>query len=220
MRLIFAFKWVVITRLPGSKVVIGSGITVFQEIFKELYNLGDGFATDGSQFDQLLADGDVIEAGSLTFTVLHTPGHTPACSSYLIEDAVFVGDALFMPDYGVARCDFPGGSAIDLCRSVKEKLYALPDETRLFTAHDYQPDGRELVYESTIGESKKNNVQLTESTSEDTFVAFRTERDKQLAAPRLLLPSIEVNIEAGRLPEPEGNNIRYLKIPIRPAKDA
>ena len=202
-------------RIPAAKVVIGKYISKVQEIFKKIYNLNDQFAVDGSQFDILVAENDTLVAGSLTFSVLHTPGHTPACSSYVIKDAVFVGDALFMPDFGVARCDFPGGSAHDLYHSVMHKLYTLPDETRVFTAHDYQPGGRELKYETTIGESKTKNVHLNMTTSEETFVDFRTKRDKTLPAPKLLLPSIEVNVDAGRLPNPENNGVSYLKIPIR-----
>lgn len=201
-------------RFPGSQVVIGRNIPQVQEAFKKIYNLGEEFYTDGRQFDHLVEDSEVIRAGSLKIKVLSTPGHTPACSSYLIDDTIFTGDALFMPDFGVARCDFPGGSAKQLYHSVQRTLYTLPDSTRVFTGHDYQPGGRELRYETTIGESKKQNIHINEQTKEDEFIKFRTKRDRQLAAPRLLLPSIEVNVNAGHLPQPESNGVSYLKIPL------
>jgi len=206
-------------RFPEAKVVIGNGITKVQQTFKSLFNLSPEFPVDGRQYDQLIADNEVIEAGSLKIKALYTPGHTEACSSYLIGDAVFTGDALFMPDYGVARCDFPKGSAHSLFKSITERLYTLPDDTRVFVNHDYQPGGRELKFQSTIGEEKKNNVQLNEKTTEEEFVKFRTNRDSQLAAPKLLLPSIQVNINAGNIPEPEQNGISYLKIPIKKRKE-
>jgi len=205
-------------RIPNAKIAIGNQISKVQETFKSFFNLGDEFRTDGSQFDRLLKDNELVEAGSLKFKTLHTPGHTPACCSYLIKDAVFTGDTLFMPDFGVARCDFPGGNSDTLFDSVKNKLYSLPNATRYFTAHDYQPGGRELKYESTIGESKKNNIHLNELTTKDEFVIFRTEKDKTLSAPKLLLPSVEINMDAGRFPGPEENNVSYLKIPLRPKK--
>jgi glyoxylase-like metal-dependent hydrolase (beta-lactamase superfamily II) len=201
-------------RLPDVKVGIGKNITKVQELFSGIYNL-KGFNTNGVQFDVLLDEDKPLKAGSIEVKTLFTPGHTPACSSYLIDDMLFTGDALFMPDFGTGRCDFPAGSAKDLYHSVHEKLYKLPDETRVFTGHDYQPGGRELRYEATIGESKKDNIQLKESTKEEEFVNFRTERDKTLSAPRLLLPSIQVNIDAGDLPSKEENGTRYLKIPLR-----
>lgn len=201
--------------LPGVKIGIGANIREVQSVFKEIYNLDPEFKTDGSQFDFLLEEGKPYFAGSLKIETIYTPGHTPACSSYVIGDAVFTGDALFMPDYGTGRCDFPAGSANQLYTSIHEKLYKLPDETRVFTCHDYQPNGRPLQFESTIGEQKKNNVQLNDKTTRQEFVEFRNSRDKGLAAPRLLLPSIQVNIDAGRLPEAEDNGSRYLKIPIR-----
>jgi len=200
--------------LPNSKVAIGEKITQVQETFKEFFNFGKDFKTDGSQFDFLLKEGDEVQAGSLQFKVMHAPGHTPACSSYLFEDAVFTGDVLFMPDFGVARCDFPGGSAKLLYDSVHNKLYKLPDETRVFTGHDYQPGGRKLEYETTIGECKKNNIHLKIDTSEEDFVKMRTERDKILAAPQLLLPSVQVNIAAGNFPQAEDNSVSYLKLPL------
>ena len=201
--------------LPGSQVAIGSDITKVQSTFKEVFNLGDDFRTDGSQFDYLVNNGETLKAGALEFKAIHTPGHTEACYSYLIEDAVFTGDALFMPDFGVARCDFPKGSAETLYDSVTEKLYTLPDETRVFTAHDYQPGGRELKFESTIGESKSANIHINAKTKKADFVKFRTERDKTLSAPKLLLPSVQVNIDGGHFPKPQSNNVSYLKIPVR-----
>lgn len=200
--------------LPGAKVAIGAPIKLVQEVFKGVFNMKD-LKTDGSQFDRLLEDNEVVQAGSLSFKVLYTPGHTPACASYLFGDNVFTGDALFMPDYGTGRCDFPKGCAEDLYQSISQRLYTLPESTKYFTGHDYMPEGRELKFQSTIGESKKNNVRLTEKTSKEDFVKFRRERDATLEAPRLLLPSIQVNIAAGHLPEAEDNGMRYLKLPIR-----
>lgn len=200
-------------RYPHAKVAIGKHITEVQETFAQIYNLKD-FNSSGVQFDLLLDEGKEVEAGTIKINTIFTPGHTPACSSFLIDDMVFTGDALFMPDYGTGRCDFPKGSAKDLYHSIHEKLYKLPDETRVFTGHDYQPDGRALKFESTIGENKKCNVHLKESTTEEEFVKFRTERDATLNAPRLLLPSIQINIDAGHLPKEEDNEARYLKIPL------
>lgn len=201
-------------RIPSAKVGIGKNITKVQDLFSGVYNLKD-FNTNGIQFDLLLDEEDIVKAGTIKIKTIFTPGHTPACASYLIDDMVFTGDALFMPDFGTGRCDFPAGSAKDLYHSVHEKLYKLPDETRVLTGHDYQPGGRELKYESTIGESKKSNIQLKKETTEEEFVEFRTKRDATLAAPRLLLPSIQVNIDAGHLPEVEDNGTSYLKIPVR-----
>lgn len=195
-------------------VGIGARITDVQEVFADLFGLGEGFARDGSQFDLLLQDGQVYEAGSIEVKVIATPGHTPACVSYLIGDALFTGDALFMPDFGTGRCDFPRGSAEDLYDSVHGRLYELPEQTRVFVGHDYQPGGRPLAYETTIGESRSTNKQLKAETTREEYIRFRTERDAQLSAPRLLLPSVQVNIDAGRLPEPEDNGHRYLKIPL------
>lgn len=196
-----------------SKAAIGSNISVVQEIFKGAFNLARDFPTDGRQFDRLLKDGDVIEAGTLKVEVLHTPGHTPACNSYRIGDAIFSGDVLFIPDVGVARCDFPRGSARDLYRSVTQRLYTLPDETRVFVGHDY-PQGRAVRWMTTIGESKRHNVDLPEGRTEAEFVERINARDKQLAAPRLLFPSLQVNINAGVLPTAENNDVSYLKIPL------
>lgn len=200
--------------LPQAKIAIGERITSVQKTFRDIFDLSETFKIDGSQFDRLLAEGEVLRAGSLAIEVLFTPGHTPACASYKIEDAVFTGDALFMPDSGVGRCDFPGGNAEALYDSVTQKLFALPDSTRVFTGHDYQPNGRALRFESSIAEEKALNIHLKAETGKAEFVKFRTERDKTLTAPKLLLPSIQVNIDAGRLPEPHRNGRRYLSIPI------
>ena len=198
---------------PGAKIGIGEKIKVVQETFKGFFNLKD-LKTDGSQFDILLEDGQEVNAGSLTFKVLSTPGHTPACLSFLVGDKVFAGDALFMPDFGTGRCDFPAGSAEDLYDSVTKKLYTLPDETQVFVGHDYMIGGRGLKYMTTIGDSKSENIQLQGDTSRENFIEFRTTRDSKLEAPRLLLPSIQVNILAGKRPEPEDNVTSYLKLPI------
>lgn len=198
----------------GAKIVIGENIREVQGVFKKIFDLGDDFATDGSQFDLLVKEGEPFNAGTLTINVYHTPGHTPACVSYLIGDALFTGDALFMPDGGTGRCDFPGGSADQMYNSIHDKLYGLPDETRVFVGHDYQPQGRAVAYETTIGESKRANVQLKAATTRDDFVKFRTERDKTLASPRLLFQSVQVNVDAGRLPKSEGGHPRYLKLPL------
>lgn len=202
-------------KLPGTKVGISAKITEVQKVFKDVFNLDPNFKTDGSQFDLLLHEEQVLEAGTLKIKTIYTPGHTPACSSYVIGDAVFTGDALFMPDYGTGRCDFPAGSADDLYTSVHDKLYQLPDDYRVFVGHDYLPDGRALAFETTIAEEKAKNVQLKHQTSRDQFVELRETRDKTLAAPRLLLPSVQVNIDAGKLPAPEKNGTSYLKIPVR-----
>ncbi len=202
-------------KIPNAQVGIGAGITDVQKVFKEIFNLNPNFTTDGSQFDLLLNEEALLQAGSLNIKTIFTPGHTPACGSYLIGDALFSGDALFMPDYGTGRCDFPSGSADDLYTSVHEKLYRLPDETRVFVGHDYLPNGRSLAFETTIGEEKTKNIQLKAETTREDFVNFRKGRDKSLAAPRLLLPSVQVNINAGVLPSPEDNGVRYLKIPVR-----
>ncbi len=207
---------------PDARLGVGEKITQVQKTFKMVLDLPDDFPTDGRQFDRLLKDDEVIDAGSLSFRVINTPGHTPACVSYLFEDAVFTGDAMFMPDMGTGRCDFPLGSAEDLYASITTRLYALPDDTRVFVGHDYQPGGRELAFMSTIGEQKARNKQLTEGTSREDFVRFRNERDAQLSAPRLLFQSVQINIDAGAMPEPNEDNRRYLKIPInifRPDSD-
>ncbi len=198
----------------GAKTVIGEDIRVVQSTFKPLLDLAPEVPTDGSQFDRLVRDGEVIEAGSLRIEVIATPGHTPACVSYKIDDALFTGDALFIEDYGTGRCDFPRGSAEALYTSVHDKLYHLPDETRVFVGHDYQPNGRALRYETTIGRSKAANIQLRTETTKEQFVKFRTERDATLQQPRLLFPSVQINVDAGRLPKPHANGVRYLTIPL------
>lgn len=199
---------------PGAKIGIGANITQVQEVFKGLFNYKE-LKTDGSQFDQLFQDNEVVQAGSLAFKVINTPGHTPACVSYLIEDAVFTGDSLFMEDYGTGRCDFPGGSAADVYHSIHDRLYDLPDSTRVFVGHDYQPGGREVKYETTIGVSKEGNIFLQASTEADDFVRRRQERDATLSAPKLLLPSVQVNVNAGNFPPADDNGVSYLRIPIR-----
>lgn len=198
---------------PALKVAVSERITEVQKIFTKEFNIPG--ATDGSQFDYLFKDHEEKVVAGLRIREIPTPGHTPACSSYLIEDAVFTGDAMFMPDYGVGRCDFPGGSAKALYHSVTKNLYTLPDSTRVFVGHDYQPNGRALEFQSTIGEEKEKNIQLSAAVSEEEFIAKRNARDKTLKAPRLLLPSIQVNIFAGHLPEPESNGVRYLKTPLK-----
>lgn len=200
---------------PHAKIAIGANIREVQGVFKKVFNLGDNFQTDGRQFDLLLEEKKPVQFGSLTVETIFTPGHTPACSSYLIGDAVFTGDALFMPDYGTGRCDFPAGSAEQLYTSVHDKLYSLPDSTRVFTGHDYQPKGRAVEWESTIGIQKRTNIQLSEKTKREDFIKFRNTRDKALAAPRLLLPSVQMNIAGGHLPPAESNGGHYLKIPLR-----
>lgn len=201
-------------RRLGAKVAIGARITEVQETFKGVFNLPESFPIDGSQFDRLLGDGELLEAGSLKIAVIATPGHTPACVSYHVEDALFTGDALFTEDYGTGRCDFPRGSAEALYHSIHDRLYNLPDDTRVFVGHDYQPGGRPLRWETSIGASKERNVQLRANTSKEDFVAFRTRRDATLAPPRLLFPSVQINVDAGRLPEPQANGKRYLNVPL------
>jgi len=196
-----------------AKVAIGARITEVQETFKPVFDLPDSFATDGSQFDLLLEDGDVLEVGAMKITAFSTPGHTPACMTFEVGDALFTGDTLFLEDYGTGRCDFPRGSADALYDSV-QKLYEYPDETRVFVGHDYQPGGRELRCETTIGRSKALNPQLRADTSREDFVRLREERDASLSAPRLLLPSVHVNVNAGRLPAVRENGQRYLHIPL------
>jgi len=208
---------------PQARLAIGANITRVQQVFKAAFDLPQEFETDGRQFDRLLRDGETLRAGTIAVDVLYTPGHTPACVTYKIEEMVFTGDALFMPDFGTGRCDFPAGSARELYRSITQRLYRLPEETRVFVGHDYQPGGRELRFETTIGESKRCNLQLPAARSEDEFVKFRTERDRTLSAPKLLFQSVQVNIDAGRLPQASAHNrVRYLKVPInlfRPETD-
>ncbi len=198
----------------GGRTAIGFNITVVQQTFKTLFNAEPDFAVDGSQFDHLLQDGETFQVGGLTASAMHTPGHTPACMVYLIGDAAFVGDTLFMPDYGTARCDFPGGDARQLYRSIRQIL-DLPEATRLFLCHDYKAPGRDAyVWETTVGAQRRGNIHVHDGVSEDAFVEMRTARDKTLRMPRLILPSVQVNMRAGALPPPETNGIRYLKIPL------
>jgi glyoxylase-like metal-dependent hydrolase (beta-lactamase superfamily II) len=197
----------------GAAVVIGAGICKVQETFARVFHLGQGFPVDGSQFDRLVADGDTLALGDLTIRVLATPGHTGDSVSYLIGDAVFVGDTLFQPDVGSARCDFPGGDAATLYESVR-KLYALGDATRMFVCHDYPPAGREARCETTVAAQRSGNVHLRDEVDLDAFVDMRTTRDAGLAMPKLILPSIQVNIRAGELPVPEDNGVSYLKLPL------
>ena len=202
-------------RFPEAKTAVSHDITVVQKFFKNVFNLSEDFPIDGRQFDRLLNDNEVFNAGALEIEVIFTPGHTPACASYKIGDALFTGDAIFMPDMGTGRCDFPAGSAHDLYHSITQRIYTLPDETRIFVGHDYQPGGRELAFETTVAEQKASNVQLKAGTSEAEFTEFRAARDKQLSAPKLLFQSIQVNIDAGAMPEAEGRDERqYLKIPV------
>ena len=198
----------------GGQMAIGSHITEVQEVFGKLFNAGPDFPQDGSQFDRLWHDGDQFSIGDIVVTAIHTPGHTPACMSYLIDDALFVGDTLFMHDFGTARCDFPGGSASDLWHSIR-KLYQLPDKTRMFMCHDYKAPGRdEYAFETTVGQQRALNPQGAESISEQEFVSMRSERDATLGPPRLLLPSVQVNMRAGHMPEAESNGVSYVKIPL------
>ncbi|MBU0604176.1 MAG: MBL fold metallo-hydrolase [Gammaproteobacteria bacterium] len=197
----------------GGKLGIGSNIVAVQKVFGKLFNAGTDFERDGSQFDHLFEDDERFTIGTLQARALHTPGHTPACMSYLIEDAAFVGDTLFMPDYGTARCDFPGGDARTLYRSVR-RLLALPPQTRLFMCHDYMPGGRAARWESSVAEELRDNIHVHEGITEDDFVAMRTARDATLDMPVLMLPSVQVNMRAGHLPAPEDNGTRYMKIPI------
>ena len=202
----------------GARIGIGEHIKDVQRIFRPVFNATD-LETDGRDFDKLFADGETFAIGGLTVEVLHTPGHTPADISYRIGDAVFVGDTLFMPDYGTARADFPGGDARSLYRSIR-RLLALPAETRLFMCHDYKAPGRDhYAWETTVREQRERSVHVKEGVSEDEFVAMRTARDKTLSAPKLLLPSIQINIRAGRFPPAEQNGVRYLMIPVK-AKSA
>ena len=198
----------------GGAVVIGSAITTVQQTFAKVFNEPASFAQDGSQFDRLMGDGAQFMLGDIPAIALHVPGHTPACLAYVIGDAVFVGDTLFMPDYGTARCDFPGGDARRLYRSIR-RLMELPGETRVFLCHDYLAPGRtDYVWETTVAAEREGNVQVHEGVSEDAFVAMREARDATLAMPRLILPSVQVNIRAGHFPEPEANGVSYLKLPL------
>jgi glyoxylase-like metal-dependent hydrolase (beta-lactamase superfamily II) len=205
----------------GGQLAIGAHITTVQNVFGKIFNAGSEFARDGSQFDRLLSDGEVFAVGGLQITALHTPGHTPACMTFMVQDpnaqpvhtVAFVGDTLFMPDCGTARCDFPGGSADTLYKSI-QKVLALPGDTTLYLCHDYPPDGREPVCVTTVAAQKASNIHVHDGVSEVEFVAMRSARDATLAMPVLLLPSVQVNMRAGHLPPAEDNGVRYLKIPV------
>ncbi|MDE0704568.1 MAG: MBL fold metallo-hydrolase [Rhodospirillaceae bacterium] len=201
-------------RALGGRIGIGAGIVDVQRAFADVFNSGPDFSADGSQFDDLFGDGAQFALGNLTVEVLHTPGHTPACVSYLAGDAAFVGDTIFMPDYGSARCDFPGGDARTLYRSV-QRLFALPDDTRVFLCHDYKAPGRDaFAWQTTIGEQRRRNIHIHEGIGEDGFVEMRTSRDGTLEMPLLIIPSIQVNMRAGRMPPAEDNGAVYLKVPL------
>lgn len=201
----------------GGKIAIGEHIRTVQGVFGKLFNAGSEFARDGSQFDHLFADGDSFSIGALQARVMHTPGHTPACITYVVQDgddiAAFVGDTMFMPDYGTARCDFPGGDARVLFRSVN-KVLSLPPQTRLYMCHDYLPNGRAVAFESTVADQRRANIHVRDGISEEEFVAMRTARDATLDMPVLILPSVQVNMRAGQMPPAEDNGVRYLKIPL------
>lgn len=201
----------------GGQLGIGQHITTVQKVFGTLFNAGSGFARDGRQFDHLFADDETFAIGKLKVRAMHTPGHTPACMTYVVSDAVrsaaFVGDTLFMPDYGTARCDFPGGDARTLYRSIN-KVLSLPPETVLYMCHDYQPGGREVQFVSSVAEEREKNLHVRNGISEEEFVAMRHARDATLDMPTLILPSVQINMRAGELPEPEANGTRYLKIPL------
>ena len=184
-----------------------------QKVFGEFFNFGPDFPLDGSQFDRLLKAGDILDVGGLQITAWHTPVHTPACMTYLIGDAAFVGDTLFMPDYGTARCDFPGGDATVMFRSIR-RILELPPKTRIFVCHDYGPNGRPFAWESTVAAQRAGNKHVKDGVSEDEFVRMRTERDATLSMPELILPSVQVNIQAGAFPPPEDNGVSYLKVPL------
>jgi len=201
----------------GGKLGISDRISEVQKVFGKMFNAGTEFERDGSQFDQLFTDGDRYKIGELDGVAIATPGHTPACMVHLIGDAVFVGDTLFMPDGGTARADFPGGDARTLYQSI-QKILALPDETRMFVCHDYAPNGREFLWETTVGAQRANNIHVGNNASEDGFVEMREKRDASLAMPRLIMPSIQVNMRAGHMPDAEENGATYLKVPIQGLK--
>ncbi|NVK11267.1 MAG: MBL fold metallo-hydrolase [Gammaproteobacteria bacterium] len=201
----------------GGKLGIGEQISVVQEVFGQVFNEGTEFRRDGSQFDHLFTDGEHYKVGNLDAVAIHTPGHTPACFTHVIGDAAFVGDTLFMPDAGTARADFPGGSASTLFDSVN-RILELPDDTRIFMCHDYGPNGRELKYQTSVAEQKQANIHVKKGTTKETFVQLREARDATLAMPRLILPSLQVNMHAGKLPKAENNGTSYLKIPLNAFK--
>ncbi|MGY3618057.1 MBL fold metallo-hydrolase [Bradyrhizobium sp. USDA 10063] len=197
----------------GGKIGIGEKITVVQETFGKIFNEGTEFQRDGSQFDRLFKDGDTYQIGAMQAFALYTPGHTPACMTHVIGDAAFVGDTLFMPDGGSARADFPGGNARDLYRSIR-RILSLPNETRLFMCHDYGPNGREIRWETTVAEQRAHNIHVHDGITEDEFVATREARDRTLQMPKLIIPSLQINMKAGKLPPPDADGKRYLKVPI------
>ncbi|HEY5804115.1 MAG TPA: MBL fold metallo-hydrolase [Lysobacter sp.] len=199
---------------PQAQLAIGEGIRAVQKTFRPIFNLGEHFPVDGSQFDHLLVDGERFLVGTLDARVTAVPGHTCDSSAYLIGDALFTGDSLFMPDAGTARCDFPGGDARTLFRSIRHLFHTLPDDTRVFVCHDYGPGGREVACETTIGAQKRDNIHVRDGSDEDAFVALREARDASLPMPALILPAVQANIRAGALPPPEDNGVRYLKIPL------
>ncbi len=202
-----------IKRELGGQVAIGEGIRDVQRTFREIFNLGSDFPVDGSQFDRLLADAATFDLGDAEGRVLHTPGHTNDSVTYVISDAAFIGDTMFMPDFGTARCDFPGGDARKLYGSI-QKILALPPDTALYMCHDYAPGGRDYLFRTTVAEQKESNIHIHDGVSEDEYVAMRQERDSQLKVPNLIMPSVQVNIRAGNIPPPEDNGVSYLKIPI------
>jgi glyoxylase-like metal-dependent hydrolase (beta-lactamase superfamily II) len=203
-----------IQKAIGGRLAIGANIRTVQDTFGKIFNAGTEFERDGSQFDRLFEDGDEFALGSIAAQVMHTPGHTPACMTYLIGDAAFVGDTLFMPDYGTARCDFPGGSARTLYRSIR-RILALPPQTRLFLCHDYKAPGRDhYAWETTVEAERTGNVHVREGVSEDEFVSMREARDRTLGMPKLIIPSIQVNMRAGQMPPAEDNGTVYLKVPV------
>lgn len=198
----------------GGKLAIGAEIIRVQDVFGKLFNAGTDFQRDGSQFDKLFSDGETFKLGKLDGIALHVPGHTPADMAFIIGDAAFVGDTIFMPDFGTARADFPGGDARQLFQSIR-RLLALPEDTRLFLCHDYKAPGRDVyAWETTVRQQREGNVHVRDGVTEDEFVAMRTTRDKTLAMPNLIMPSVQVNIRGGRLPEPEDNGVSYIKIPV------
>jgi glyoxylase-like metal-dependent hydrolase (beta-lactamase superfamily II) len=201
------------SQLPQATLAIGEGIRTVQAAFGPIFNMGEGFPVDGSQFDHLFADGESFALGAIPAQVIAVPGHTSDSCAYLVGDALFTGDSLFMPDGGSARCDFPGGDARTLFDSI-QRLFELPDATRVFVCHDYGPGGRDVACETSIAAQKRDNIHVRDGVTADEFVAMRTERDATLAMPALLLPAVQVNIRAGALPEPEGNGTRYLKLPL------
>jgi glyoxylase-like metal-dependent hydrolase (beta-lactamase superfamily II) len=198
----------------GGRIGIGEHIVTVQETFGKVFNEGTAFRRDGSQFDRLFTDGDTYAIGGMTAFVMHTPGHTPACTTHVIGDAAFVGDTLFMPDAGTARADFPGGDARTLFRSTRRILETLPSGTRLFMCHDYGPNGSEIRWETTVGDERTHNIHVGDRITEDSFVAMREARDKTLGMPRPIIPSLQVNIRAGHLPEPDTSGKRFLKVPL------